>query len=148
MTRESVSQDQARSSDPPPALVGYQLPPVLRRGNLDYVYFRSQESTPGEAALRVAVAPEPWPQVLAWVTPAALDGSVQVSVDGEVAARRPAGSFDEGVLLTRAWLAWCELWRSEEWLVHDVTELRARERRMLAEAHDFRVTRPDLDLHR
>ena len=85
---------------PPPALVGYQLPPVLRRDHLDYVYFRSQESTPGEAALRVAVAPEPWPQVLAWVTPAALDGSVQVSVDGEVAARRPAGSFDEGVLLS------------------------------------------------
>jgi AcrR family transcriptional regulator len=53
---------------------------------------------------------------------------------------------DEGVLLTRAWLAWRELWRSEEWLTQTVGDLRARERRMLAGAHDFGVTRPDLDL--
>ncbi len=53
---------------------------------------------------------------------------------------------DDGVLLTRAWLAWCELWRSEEWLLHDVGELRARERRLLAEVHELRVTTPDLDL--
>jgi AcrR family transcriptional regulator len=53
---------------------------------------------------------------------------------------------DEGVLLTRAWLSWCELWRSEEWLTETVGDLRARERRMLAEAHDFQVVRADLDL--
>ena len=31
---------------------------------------------------------------------AALDGFVQVSVDGEVVARHPAGSFDEGLRLS------------------------------------------------
>jgi AcrR family transcriptional regulator len=53
---------------------------------------------------------------------------------------------DEGILLTRAWLSWCELWRSEDWLTQTVGDLRARERRMLAEAHDFQVGRGDLDL--
>jgi AcrR family transcriptional regulator len=53
---------------------------------------------------------------------------------------------DEGVLLTRAWLAWCELWRSEEFLTHPVADIRQRELRALAEVHDFRLTRPDLDL--
>ena len=53
---------------------------------------------------------------------------------------------DDGVLLARAWLAWCELWRSEEWLTHDVEQCRAKERRMMAEAHEFGVARPDLDL--
>jgi AcrR family transcriptional regulator len=53
---------------------------------------------------------------------------------------------DEGVLLTRAWLSWCELWRSEDWLTETVGDLRAQERGMLAEAHDFQVVRADLDL--
>ena len=39
-----------------------------------------------------------------------------------------------------------ELWRSEEWFTETVGDLRARERRMLAEAHDFQVVRADLDL--
>lgn len=53
---------------------------------------------------------------------------------------------DESVLLTRAWWAWCELWRSEDSLTETVGDLRARETRMLTEAHEFLVTRPDLDL--
>jgi len=85
---------------PPPALVGLQLPPVLRVGEVDYEYFRSQESTPGEEAIRVAVASSRQQQVLAWVTPPALEGSVVVSVDGDVVARHPAGAFDRGVLLS------------------------------------------------
>lgn len=53
---------------------------------------------------------------------------------------------DDGVLLTRAWLAWVELWRSETWLVEIVGDLRRRELRMLAETHEFRLVRPDLDV--
>lgn len=55
---------------------------------------------------------------------------------------------DDDLLLTRAWLAWVELWRSEEWLEPTITALRGRERGMLAEAHEFRLSRPDLDLMR
>jgi AcrR family transcriptional regulator len=53
---------------------------------------------------------------------------------------------DEGVLLTRAWLGWCELWRSEERLVHSVAEVRDEELRLMAEVHEFGLTRPELDL--
>jgi AcrR family transcriptional regulator len=53
---------------------------------------------------------------------------------------------DEGVLLTRAWLSWCELWRSEDWLTETVGQLRTREQRLLAEVLELRVARPDLDL--
>lgn len=38
--------------------------------------------------------------------------------------------------LTRAWLAWCELWRSEPWLETTVSDLRARERDALAALHE------------
>jgi AcrR family transcriptional regulator len=31
---------------------------------------------------------------------------------------------DEGVLLTRTWLSWCDLWRSEDWLTQTVGDLR------------------------
>jgi hypothetical protein len=53
---------------------------------------------------------------------------------------------DDALLLTRAWLAWIELWRSEEWLEDAVSELRAKELAMLARVHEFRLSRPDLDL--
>jgi AcrR family transcriptional regulator len=53
---------------------------------------------------------------------------------------------DEGVLLTRAWLSWCELWRSEDWLTQTVDHLRTREQRLLAQVHELRVARPDLNL--
>ncbi len=55
---------------------------------------------------------------------------------------------DDAVLLTRAWLAWLELWRSEPWLELTISELRAREVRALAELHEYRLSRPDLDLVR
>ena len=52
---------------------------------------------------------------------------------------------DEMVLLTRAWLGWCELWRSEPILDHVVDEVRADELHALAAVHDLRLSRPDLD---
>jgi AcrR family transcriptional regulator len=52
---------------------------------------------------------------------------------------------DEMALLTRAWLAWCELWRSEPWLSETVGAIRARELTILAEVHEHRLSRPDLD---
>ena len=42
---------------------------------------------------------------------------------------------DEMKRLTRAWLACCELWRSEPWLIDIVANLRARERRALSALH-------------
>jgi AcrR family transcriptional regulator len=53
---------------------------------------------------------------------------------------------DDGVLLTRAWLAWCELWRSEDWLTVTVGDIRREELADLAELHHYRLARPDLDL--
>jgi AcrR family transcriptional regulator len=53
---------------------------------------------------------------------------------------------DDALLLTRAWLAWVELWRSEEWLESTVSPLRAKELALLAETHEHRLSRPDLDL--
>jgi AcrR family transcriptional regulator len=52
---------------------------------------------------------------------------------------------DEMVLLTRAWLGWCELWRSEPVLDQVVGRVRANELHALASAHDLRLSRPDLD---
>jgi AcrR family transcriptional regulator len=52
---------------------------------------------------------------------------------------------DEMVLLTRAWLGWCELWRSELVLDQVVGRVRANELHALASAHDLRLSRPDLD---
>ena len=86
--------------DPPPVLVGYQLPATLHVKDEVYVYFRSQESAPGQASLLVAVASAPQPQVLAWVSPPALTGRIVVSVDGNVVARNPAGRFERGPLLS------------------------------------------------
>ena len=54
-------------------------------------------------------------------------------------------SDEETKRLTRAWLAWCELWRSEPWLEETVTELRWRERRALAELHEVQPEDPRLD---
>lgn len=70
-------------------------------------------------------------------------------ISAEVSERGVAGFLpadDDGILLTRAWLAWVELWRTQTWLEPTVTELRTRELGMLAEAHDHRLSRPDLDL--
>ena len=55
-------------------------------------------------------------------------------------------SDDDTLRLTRAWLGWCELWRSEASLVEIVGSVRRQELAMLAEAHEHRLSRPDLDL--
>jgi AcrR family transcriptional regulator len=52
---------------------------------------------------------------------------------------------DETRRLTRAWLAWCELWRSDPTLEQTVTDLRDRELTALAVLHEHRLGRPDLD---
>jgi AcrR family transcriptional regulator len=52
---------------------------------------------------------------------------------------------DDMVLLTRAWLGWCELWRSEPVLDQVVDGVRANELHALAAVHDLRLSRPDLD---
>jgi AcrR family transcriptional regulator len=51
---------------------------------------------------------------------------------------------DDGVLHTRAWLAWLELWRSEEILDTGIEGIRADERGILARALDYRLGRDDL----
>jgi len=53
---------------------------------------------------------------------------------------------DDTLLLTRAWLGWCELCRSEASLAEIVARARRQEVTMLAEAHAHRLSRPDLDV--
>ena len=53
---------------------------------------------------------------------------------------------DEGVLNTRAWLAWIELGRSDPVVEIPVSRARREERALLAETLDFRLTRDDLDI--
>ena len=53
---------------------------------------------------------------------------------------------EDTLLLTRAWLARVELWRSEEWLEYAVSRWRAKELALLASTHEYRLSRPDLDL--
>ncbi len=53
---------------------------------------------------------------------------------------------EETMRLTRAWLAWCELWRSEPWLEETVSELRWRERCALAELHERESADQRLDV--
>ena len=80
--RQADTLPQLNMIDPPPALVGYQLPATLHVKGKVYGYFRSQESAPGQPSLLVAVASAPQQQVLTWVSPPALTGWIVVSVDG------------------------------------------------------------------
>lgn len=98
--RQADTLPQLNMVEPPPALVGYQLPATLHVKGQVYGYFRSQESAPGQPSLLVAVASAPQPQLLTWVSPVALTGWIVVSVDGDVVARNPAGRFDRGLLLS------------------------------------------------
>mgnify|MGYP001472049491 CR=1 FL=1 len=52
---------------------------------------------------------------------------------------------DEDLLLARAWLGWCEMWRAHDWLAHAVEEARADEMAELARHYDYRLVRDDLD---
>ena len=53
---------------------------------------------------------------------------------------------DDGVLNTRAWLAWVELGRSDPDVEAPVSRARQEERGLLAETIDHRLARDDLDL--
>lgn len=52
---------------------------------------------------------------------------------------------DDEVLDTRAWLAWLELWRCEQFLGRWIAEARADELALLARVTGYRLTRPELD---
>jgi hypothetical protein len=84
----------------PPTLVGYQLRQLLRVADVDYEYFRCEATEPGRALLRVAITAADRPQALAWVSSQDLDGTIVVSVDGDVVSRAAAGTVQSGLLLT------------------------------------------------
>jgi sigma-70-like protein len=86
--------------DAPPVLVGYQLRQLLRVADVDYEYFRCEETEPGRELLRVAVTAADRPQALAWVSSQDLDGTIVVTVDGDVVSRAAAGTVQSGLLLT------------------------------------------------
>ena len=52
---------------------------------------------------------------------------------------------DDEVLDTRAWLAWLELWRVEDFLGRWIAECRADERGLLAQVTDYQLLRSELD---
>jgi hypothetical protein len=81
-------------------MVGYPLPYRLDVNDVPYEYFRSEESPSGRTRLRVEVMAQDQPQALAWATPELQPGQVVVRVDGGVASRSPAGSFQTGLLLS------------------------------------------------
>jgi Sigma-70, region 4 len=84
----------------PPLLAGYQLSPLLSVADIDYEYVRSTESLPGKPRLRVLLPASRLPEALAWVSPPSLGGDIVVLVDGYIARRDPAGSFQSGLLLS------------------------------------------------
>jgi hypothetical protein len=53
---------------------------------------------------------------------------------------------DETLRWTRAWLAWCELGRSEPWLADTIAALHGREREALAQVPELKPGEPDLDV--
>ncbi len=54
-------------------------------------------------------------------------------------------SDDEDVLTERAWLGWCELWRSHDWIAHVVGQTRQEELADLAQHYEYRLSREELD---
>ena len=52
---------------------------------------------------------------------------------------------DEDVLTERAWLGWCELWRTHDWIGPTVDAIRLAELDDLARLYDHRLLREDLD---
>jgi AcrR family transcriptional regulator len=67
----------------------------------------------------------------------------RLSVEG---ARAMLPADDEDVLTARAWLGWCELWRSHHWMAAMVERVREEELGLLAQHYDYRLSRDDLDL--
>ncbi len=89
-----------RTVEPPPLLVGHQLPKVIGVNAVDYEYFRSEQSLPGRDYLRVAVLAQREPQALAWMSTAGPRGKVLLTVDGVTVGRGPSGRFESGLLLS------------------------------------------------
>jgi hypothetical protein len=85
---------------PPPQLVGHQLPPTIQVNDVDYEYFRSQQSAPGRSRMLVAIAPDEQPQALAWVSSPMIDGRVVVTVDGNRVGNGHPGDLETGLLLS------------------------------------------------
>lgn len=82
---------------------------------------------------------------LAWVTGKARLRAIQRRAPCEgIAAFLPAPGDDEDLVTARAWLGWCELWRSEDILERTIAEQRDRELLLLADVLDVRVTDCDL----
>ena len=52
---------------------------------------------------------------------------------------------DDELLEARAWLAWLELWRCEDFLDRWIARVRDDELALMARATDFRLTRPELE---
>jgi AcrR family transcriptional regulator len=74
---------------------------------------------------------------------------------GRLEALRSESGFDgvlaflprsgEELLDTRAWLAWLELWRSEDYLGRWIADSRDEERGLLAQLTEYEWRRPELD---
>lgn len=99
-TTSTPSPPQPDMVEPPPRVAGHQLAPVLRVNDIDYEYFRSEESPPGRRQLRIAVARERQPQAVAWMSQPGSRGAVVLTVDGNRVGRTRAGGFGSGVLLS------------------------------------------------
>ncbi len=54
-------------------------------------------------------------------------------------------SDDDDVHTERAWLGWCELWRTHDWIAPTVAEIRQSELADLAQHYEYRLARDDLD---
>ena len=87
-----------------------------------------------EHLLRVAVARTGQARIAALKAEAAADG---------ILAFVPRS--DREVLDTRAWLAWLELWRSQDFLGRWVADTRADEMALLAATLDFQMPRLELE---
>lgn len=81
----------------------------------------------------------------AWVTGKARLRAIQRRAPREgIAAFLPTPGDDDDLVTARAWLGWCELWRSEDVLERTIAEQRDRELLLLAGVLDIRVTDHDL----
>jgi hypothetical protein len=60
------------------------------------------------------------------------------------AAFLPAPRDDEDLITARAWVAWCELWRSEDSLAEPIASIRDKEYLLLARVLDVRPDDPQL----
>jgi hypothetical protein len=86
--------------EPPPELVGDQLPATVTVNEVPYEYFRSVEGPKGWATFRVTVLARQQPQTVVWATPDGTPGRLVVTVDGDVVSRDRAGQLETGLTLS------------------------------------------------